>query len=593
MLTGLTLTVGGVSDGNQEILTIGGQAVALTDGNSVGGTGKPTIAVSVNNGLASVTIHFAQRVSAADLASLVDGITYANQLGSFGEGTLTLSVTLTDQAGNRGPVATGMAAILQSTPGPITPEPESLIDGAKVTGSTDTRPDGSTTTKVVIEAPPPGRQEDPTTPNSTAADIPVVREQVINPQTGQMQTVTTLMVSVPNGVSVTSSGPGSCTAPGRSLLELFSEIEARTTTDDSSRTDLSGGGTGFLSSVGGDTKLLVRSIDIGGAGGTTSITGNSATEDQPIALVLDSSAAQGPITIQLDNVAFAAVIGASTIVGGAGSQVVYGDNASQTMILGPVDDELHGGGGNDTVAPTLGDDRLFGDAGDDVMNGGVGDDWLWGGADNDLIGGGEGNDHGFGGTGNDTLFGEAGNDVLAGDEGNDTIDGGSGNDTLFGGDGNDWLHGGSDADTLSGGAGDDTGLGGHGNDTIFGEAGNDVLSGEAGNDTLMGGAGDDLMNGGAGDDLIFADGGKDTIWGGEGRDTFALGAASGGAIIADFEIGNDHLALYDSSVNLGSVIATARVVDGSTLLDMGDGQIVTILGRTGDVASWFLVPEGA
>ncbi len=949
LLTSLTLTVGGVSDGDQEILTIGGQAVALTNGNSVGGSGKPTIAVSVNNGLASVTVHFAQGISPADLASLVDGITYANQLpsaggsrtitltslqdnggtanngqdtanlaiattitiqpdvtppdtpvitsaaltnqasptltgtaeagssltisvagaqysattgldgrwsldlssarpasgtlalnsngsnavqviatdaagnssnpgsqqlvidttapgapvitsaaltnqasptltgtaeagssltisvggaqysaatgldgrwsldlssarpasgtlalnsngsnavqviatdaagnssnpgsqqlvidttapaitaagfvtpqmqvgatgnvaftinggeagatyswtitsssggsvsgtgvmsgqdaqvsginlGSFGEGTLTLSVTLTDQAGNRGPVATGTAAILQPTPGPITPEPQSLIDGAKVTGSTDTRPDGSTTTKVVIEAPTPDRRDDPSTPNSTAADIPVVREQVINPQTGQMQTVTTLMVSVPTGVSVTSSGPSSRTDPGRSLLELIREIEARTTADDRSRIDLSGGGTGFLSSIGGDTKLLVRSLDIGGAGGTTSVTGNSAAEDQPIALVLDTSHAQGPVTIQLDNVAFAAVIGTSTIVGGAGSQVVYGDNASQTMILGPGDDELHGGGGNDTVASTLGDDSLFGDAGDDVLHGGVGDDWLLGGADNDLIGGGEGNDRGFGGTGNDILFGEAGNDVLSGDEGNDTIDGGSGNDTLFGGDGNDWLYGGSDADTLSGGTGDDTGLGGdgddliglgdgndlglggHGNDTMFGEAGNDVLSGEAGNDTIdggsgndtlfggdgndwlyggsgadtlsagtgddtvLGGDGDDLINGGAGNDLIFADGGRDTIWGGEGRDTFALGATSGGTVIADFEIGIDHLALYDSRVNLGTVIATARVVDGSTLLDMGDGQIVTILGRTGDVASWFLVPEGA
>ncbi|MDG5496178.1 hypothetical protein [Niveispirillum sp. BGYR6] len=113
-----------------------------------------------------------------------------------------------------------------------------------------------------------------------------------------------------------------------------------------------------------------------------------------------------------------------------------------------------------------------------------------------------------------------------------------------------------------------------------------------GDDTGLG-DGNDLDVGGTGTDLIFADGGRDTIWGGAGRDTFALGATSSGTVIADFEIGIDHLALYDTRVNLGTVIATARVVEGSTLLDMGDGQIVTILGRTGDVASWFLVPGDA
>ncbi|MBP7335502.1 Ig-like domain-containing protein [Niveispirillum sp.] len=572
----------------------------------VGSTGD--VAFTISGGEAGATYHWTITASSGGSISgtgvmggpeaRITGV----DLRSFAEGTLTLSVTLTDPAGNRSPVTTGTATIVSATPGPIDPEPEALIDGTKVTGTTTTRPDGTTTTTVVIDAPTPSRQDDPTTPSSTTADIPVVREQVFDAQTGQMQTVTTLMIGVPAGVTVTSAGSGHRTDPGRSLTDLIREIEARTDAQDSARVDLSGGATGFLSSLASNSMLLVRSVDIGGEGGTTAITGNSPASDQPIALVVNSTNAHGPVTVQLDHVDFAAIIGEATIVGGAGAQVVHGDNASQTMILGPGDDELHGGGGNDTVASTLGNDSLFGDDGDDLLHGGAGDDWLLGGADNDLIGGGDGNDRGFGGTGNDILFGEEGDDVLTGDAGNDTIDGGTGDDILFGGDGDDWLHGGSGADTLSAGAGNDTGLGGAGDDLIglgdgsdlgVGGDGDDILFGEAGNDTLMGGAGADMIDGGAGDDLIFADGGGDTIWGGAGHDTFALGATSGGTVIADFNIGQDRLALYDASLDLGSIIAKARVVDGNTLLDMGDGQIVTIIGRTGDVANWFLDPMGA
>ncbi len=807
LLTRLTLTVGGVKDGELETLTVGGQTVTLTNGASVNGAGQPTMAVALSGETATVTIEFGQGISAADLARLVDGITYTNReptaagsrtvtltalrdnggtadggrdtaslaiatavtirpdrtppeapsitsgevtndaspiiagtaeanntigisvagarynvrsdangrwsvdlgnarpdsgtlalntngantvsvtatdmagnaspdntqvltvdskaptitgvsfltpqmqfgatdnvgftigggeagatyrwtitssngatrsgsgvmtgpdvqitgidLGGFADGPLTLSATVTDPAGNISPVSTGTGSIVKAMFWPITPPSQALVDGAKVVGSTSTRPDGTTTTKVVIEAPTAGRQEDPTTSSSITADIPIVREQVVDPQSGRLETVTTLMVGVPTGVTVTSSGPGGRSNRTRSLADLIQEIQARTDANDSARTDLSAGGTDFLSSLTTNSMLLVRSIDIGGEGGATTITGARQATNQPIALVVDSTGARGPVAVQLDNVAFAAVIGASTIVGGEGSQMVHGDNASQIMILGPGDDELHGGGGNDTVASTLGNDRLFGDEGNDVVHGGAGDDLVHGGADNDLIGGGEGNDRGFGGTGNDILFGEGGEDVLTGEAGHDTIDGGTGNDSVTGENGDDWLYGNSGNDTMSAGAGNDTGLGGDGNDVIglgdgndlgTGGSGNDTLSGDAGDDTLMGGAGDDLFYGGAGDDLIFADGGKDTIRGGEGRDTFALGATSGGTVIADFEVGKDRLALYDASLDLATIITTARTVDGNTLLDVGAGQIVTLIGQTGNVASWFLEPAGA
>ncbi|WP_168220253.1 hypothetical protein [Azospirillum thermophilum] len=51
--------------------------------------------------------------------------------------------------------------------------------------------------------------------------------------------------------------------------------------------------------------------------------------------------------------------------------------------------------------------------------------------------------------------------------------------------------------------------------------------------------------------------------------------------------GVDRLALSDPSIGLATVIASARVSGGSTILDLRPGSSVTILGRTGDVSRWF------
>ncbi|AWK85361.1 hypothetical protein DEW08_03490 [Azospirillum thermophilum] len=57
--------------------------------------------------------------------------------------------------------------------------------------------------------------------------------------------------------------------------------------------------------------------------------------------------------------------------------------------------------------------------------------------------------------------------------------------------------------------------------------------------------------------------------------------------VADFVPGVDRLALSDPSIGLATVIASARVSGGSTILDLRPGSSVTILGRTGDVSRWF------
>ncbi|WP_282184059.1 calcium-binding protein, partial [Azospirillum sp. OGB3] len=526
---------------------------------------------------------------------------------------LTLTLGLSDPAGNAAAPVTATTQKLTATvekPAPVAPPPVATVDGATVSGAVTTGSDGTRTTTVTIAASNSARVEDSNTANPDLADVPVVREQVVDRQTGQVSTMTTLTVSVSTGVAVTASGSAERQTAAQALSGLsglIAAIEARTDEGTASRSGLTGGGSGFLSVLSTQAQLLVRAIDFSAPGvaagqavqtrvtGTT-LGGSGLASTAPTAVVLNTAAVAGPVTIQLDNVEFAAVVGNATLVGGDGEQIVYGDDHEQYMHLGEGDDILHGGGGNDTITSAGGNDTLYGDDGDDVVHGGEGDDWLLGGSGHDLIGGGTGHDRLFGGTGDDLLFGEAGDDTLTGEAGDDTVVGGAGDDLLFGEAGHDLLVGDDGDDTISGGSGNDTALGGAGRDLIGlgdgndlgnGGDGDDTLFGEAGDDTLFGGAGNDLLHGGAGNDVLFADGGADTLWGGAGSDVFAFGWASGGSVVMDFEVGVDRLALHDATIDLAAVIRSARVEGANTTLDLGAGARITIIGQTGNLAAWF------
>ena len=78
--------------------------------------------------------------------------------------------------------------------------------------------------------------------------------------------------------------------------------------------------------------------------------------------------------------------------------------------------------------------------------------------------------------------------------------------TIVGGDANDTLLGEGGNDILKGGAGNDTLFGGLGNDTLSGGSGNDILHGGYGNDILSPGAGDNFIGGGPGADTILYSG---------------------------------------------------------------------------------------
>jgi Ca2+-binding RTX toxin-like protein len=269
------------------------------------------------------------------------------------------------------------------------------------------------------------------------------------------------------------------------------------------------------------------------------------------------------------------------ILGGNGTDYLYGTAA---------DDRIYGQGGNDYLYGLAGNDILDGGTGADVMAGGAGNDiyhvndigdvvWEWGdpshsdgvdtvyasigytlpaGVENltlkgsaDLIGTGNEDDN--------FILGNWANNTLAGGAGNDSLFGGpgAGTDTLMGGAGNDSLRAGQGADIMFGGVGNDIYEVDVSGDVIFEFAGegidtveawfsytlpaeferlilfagaadgtgngldNEIIGNDAGN-VLRGLGGNDTLFGFKGADVLVGGAGRDTLTGGTGADRFVF-----------------------------------------------------------------------
>jgi Ca2+-binding RTX toxin-like protein len=146
--------------------------------------------------------------------------------------------------------------------------------------------------------------------------------------------------------------------------------------------------------------------------------------------------------------------GGGTMLGGAGNDTLASGLSGKVR-------EMHGGPGDDVLAPKTNTLSVTGDAGNDVAN-----------FDN---GAGFGLDTNLAGTGIDTLIGTVFKDHIVGSDANEVILGLYDNDTIEGNGGDDYIDGGFGLDHLSGGAGDDVFVNGDGlePDTIDGGDGFD------------------------------------------------------------------------------------------------------------------------
>ncbi|SFD94603.1 DUF4214 domain-containing protein [Nitrosomonas sp. Nm166] len=258
------------------------------------------------------------------------------------------------------------------------------VDG--VTISATTQSNGT----VVTTVPPVGinRQDDSNSLFRAYADIPVITHS-----NGDV----TLTVSLPAGVGLNVAGKPQSLNLQDATEDLIRQIEQKTHSDSHLNQEMISQTRGFLSTLGSDERITVQAITPSVNNSQVPnipiiISGSNSDNNGKQVLIVDVRNLPSGTIIQLDDVAFASIIGATRVVGGNGENFVVGDDQNQFIVLGADDDILLGGGGKDTVGSLSGNDQTSGDAGDDIVFGGTGNDRLSGGTDNDQLNGGLGFD---------------------------------------------------------------------------------------------------------------------------------------------------------------------------------------------------------
>ncbi|HET8953809.1 MAG TPA: calcium-binding protein [Solirubrobacteraceae bacterium] len=265
--------------------------------------------------------------------------------------------------------------------------------------------------------------------------------------------------------------------------------------------------------VGEDAGLLTVTVN-----GAPLNLGAALPADNTIDLVANAGGGDDEITITTAN------LKSVTADGGAGDDILTGNNDNDTLSGGDGDDRVIGARGADTMAGGAGNDVL-------VWNNGDGNDRMDGdgNADEVEVNGAPTQGDTFTVQPNAAEAGRVrfdrtnlglfnlnisaeritinalgGDDVVSASSGLGaliamTANGGPGADSLTGADGADLLNGGDDNDTLSGGAG---------NDRLVGDRGADTMNGRDGEDTTVwnNGDGSDVMNGEAGLDRVEVNG---------------------------------------------------------------------------------------
>ncbi|MDO8893598.1 MAG: DUF4214 domain-containing protein [Nitrosomonas sp.] len=259
------------------------------------------------------------------------------------------------------------------------------IDG--VVTQTTIQPDGTVVT--TIPAITAERQDDPASLFNDYADIPVITNTAGD---------ALLTASLPVGVGLSIAGQTKELSLTDAQNDLIQRIEQKTGVNTGVSQEAIRHAEDFLSSLAADEQVIVQVVtptvsDNRVPGAPIVITGSNLAGSSKQILIIDTSNLPSGTIIQLDNVAFASIIGAVRVIGGSGENFVVGDNHNQFIVLGADDDILSGGGGDDTIGSLGGNDQASGDAGNDTVYGGTGNDLLSGGTGNDRLNGGLGFDN--------------------------------------------------------------------------------------------------------------------------------------------------------------------------------------------------------
>ena len=365
-----------------------------------------TVTLTATNGSLSGLIDADANTAGIQLtgtASAVNTALAAAKFTATAAGAASIGISVSDGVKSATSTYHLTAAPAPQPPGPPgPPEPPKppepgQVDGASVTTTVTTNPEGQTVTTLVVAPVPANRVEDGSTANPALADITLAKDS---------GGAALISVGLPVGVGIESE-----TLSGGSLTlrqMLVGASQARLGEGAALSQIIQDGIDQYLPTVIDPAQIALRTLTLKAApdavaAGTLAqpivITGAVGTGEASAlhphrgeALVIDARQLPAGAVLQLDNVEFAIVIGNCTVVGGSGRNFVVGDAAAQTIILGAEDDVLHGGGGNDYIGSKGGNDQLYGDAGNDTLSGGKDNDTLHGGSGNDKLYGGQGMD---------------------------------------------------------------------------------------------------------------------------------------------------------------------------------------------------------
>ncbi|MFS2213322.1 Ig-like domain-containing protein [Telluria sp. Tellsp104] len=297
---------------------------------------------SVGDGVTYAVPVLEGNAAANDLVTLYDGTTvvgttHADAHGhwsiaaqALGLGRHTLSVTDTDAAGNVSAASGSFALTVEEAPVP-------LVDGVRVVTVPVSLPGGASGTQVQVPIVSAGRVEQ--TGAAATADIPLAGGTDL------------LVAHVGIGYGLTASG-GANTTVANGGVGLIAAIQAATTSG-GDLVHMSGNGQSYLAQLQASESLLVQTIapvsSQEAPDGVLTLSAASSAQQQ-VALVIQTGGLAPGSTIALQNVNFAAIVGAANIVVQGGTQILTGDAASQHVTLASGGDtQVFSGGGDDTL----------------------------------------------------------------------------------------------------------------------------------------------------------------------------------------------------------------------------------------------------
>ena len=317
--------------------------------------------------------------AANDLVTLYDGTTvvgttHADANGHWSilaqtlrVGTHTLSATDTDAAGNVSAASGGFALAIVDAPVP-------LVDGVRVVTVPVVLPGGASGSQVDVPIVDADRAE--SSGAAGVADIPLASAAGTNLLVAQLATGYGLSASGGANTTVANGGTG-----------LIAAIQAATASDGGNdQVHMVGNGQSYLAQLSSSHALLVETVTpVSGTApdGRLTLSG-SGDPQQHVALVIQAAGLASGSTIALQNVDFAAVVGAASVVAQSGTQMLTGDAAAQHFTLAAGGStQAFAGGGDDTMsldlppstpASAAGAVRAQAAAATTLLHGGAGDD---------------------------------------------------------------------------------------------------------------------------------------------------------------------------------------------------------------------------